>query len=300
MNTTRQKISSLKNKFLHKYGYCADPALPDWKNLENYYLHITESSYFLKATNQVCHNYLPTDVPMPHGVERLLGRGLKFCVQRARPPPKLNKTFRRFKNDVRRMAYFREHPPEDDGAVRYIPSLYLRSETEWRPSNKKVERCLAEFEKRLTEARARYQRTSLTNLLPREWRLLETLTTDDYHIVVEADKNLGGCILLRCTYISRAIKEHLGNRRVYLRLTKARAEQLLHIAHYKMVIFCAKWRERITPAEHSFLLESTRRYHGKMPKFRMSLKAHKTPWKMRPIVCCVGTALNNLSRWLDY
>jgi hypothetical protein len=32
----------------------------------------------------------------------------------------------------------------------------------------------------------------------------------------------------------------------------------------------------------------------------MSLKAHKTPWKMRPIVCCAGTFMNNLSRWLDY
>ena len=32
----------------------------------------------------------------------------------------------------------------------------------------------------------------------------------------------------------------------------------------------------------------------------MSLKAHKNPWKMRPIVCCAGTAMNNLSRWLDY
>jgi len=32
----------------------------------------------------------------------------------------------------------------------------------------------------------------------------------------------------------------------------------------------------------------------------MSLKAHKTPWKMRPIVCCAGTFINCLSRWLDY
>lgn len=32
----------------------------------------------------------------------------------------------------------------------------------------------------------------------------------------------------------------------------------------------------------------------------MSLKAHKTPWKMRPIVCCVGTFMNCLSCWLDY
>jgi hypothetical protein len=32
----------------------------------------------------------------------------------------------------------------------------------------------------------------------------------------------------------------------------------------------------------------------------MSLKAHKTPWKMRPIVCCVGTFMNAWSKWLDY
>ncbi|KAL7553244.1 hypothetical protein ACHAWF_016503 [Thalassiosira exigua] len=38
----------------------------------------------------------------------------------------------------------------------------------------------------------------------------------------------------------------------------------------------------------------------KPAKFRMSLKAHKTPWKMRPIVCCAGTMLNYLSGRLDY
>ena len=32
----------------------------------------------------------------------------------------------------------------------------------------------------------------------------------------------------------------------------------------------------------------------------MTPKVHKNPWKMRPIVCCCGTLLNYLSRWLDY
>ena len=32
----------------------------------------------------------------------------------------------------------------------------------------------------------------------------------------------------------------------------------------------------------------------------MSLKIHKNPWKMRPIVCSAGTFINNLSCWLDY
>ncbi|KAL7527719.1 hypothetical protein ACHAWF_002294 [Thalassiosira exigua] len=32
----------------------------------------------------------------------------------------------------------------------------------------------------------------------------------------------------------------------------------------------------------------------------MTLKAHNTPYKMRPIVCCTGTFINCLSKWLDH
>ncbi|KAL7527930.1 hypothetical protein ACHAWF_002366 [Thalassiosira exigua] len=32
----------------------------------------------------------------------------------------------------------------------------------------------------------------------------------------------------------------------------------------------------------------------------MSLKAHKTPYKMRPIICCADTYANFLSKWIDY
>ncbi|KAL7531605.1 hypothetical protein ACHAWF_003843 [Thalassiosira exigua] len=32
----------------------------------------------------------------------------------------------------------------------------------------------------------------------------------------------------------------------------------------------------------------------------MALKAHNTPYKMRPIVCCVGTFINCLSKWIDH
>ena len=32
----------------------------------------------------------------------------------------------------------------------------------------------------------------------------------------------------------------------------------------------------------------------------MTLKVHKDPWKMRPIVSCAGTFMNDWSKWLDY
>ena len=30
------------------------------------------------------------------------------------------------------------------------------------------------------------------------------------------------------------------------------------------------------------------------------MKVHKNPWKMRPIVCCGGTFMNDWSKWLDF
>eukprot|EP00956_Cyclotella_meneghiniana_P035166 scaffold112213_cov44-Cyclotella_meneghiniana.AAC.7 len=32
----------------------------------------------------------------------------------------------------------------------------------------------------------------------------------------------------------------------------------------------------------------------------MTCKVHKFPWKCRPIVCCAGTVINEVSKWLDY
>ena len=34
--------------------------------------------------------------------------------------------------------------------------------------------------------------------------------------------------------------------------------------------------------------------------FQMLRRRHQNPWKMRPIVCCLGTLINYLSRWLNH
>ena len=123
---------------------------------------------------------------------------------------------------------------------------------------------------------------------------------------METDKNIGGCILLRDTYIRRGVIEHLGNTQVYKPLSQQQANNHQQIIARKTSLFVLKWSNKedncdlLSKAEQNFLLESIRKYPDNMAKFRMSLKAHKSPWKMRPIVCCAGTMLNNLSRWLDY
>ncbi|KAL7544452.1 hypothetical protein ACHAWF_007831 [Thalassiosira exigua] len=50
----------------------------------------------------------------------------------------------------------------------------------------------------------------------------------------------------------------------------------------------------------TFLERALGTYLDKLARFRMSLEAHKTPWKTIPIVCYTGTLMNCLSYWLDY
>ena len=118
--------------------------------------------------------------------------------------------------------------------------------------------------------------------------------------MIEADKNLRGCIIDRETYIIQGILEHLGNKEVYQKLTKKEANKKPHGVRYKINLFLSKYKEDLSPVERNLLHEGLLKYHDKYPKFRMSAKVHKNLWKLRPIVCCAGITLNCLSHWLGY
>jgi len=242
---------------------------------------------------------------MPPGTKSLLGLGLNYCIQSPKSSNELDKTIERFKTDVRRVSFFVHNPPEenekDADTITYIPELYIKGT--WEPPKSvdpDVEKCIESFEHDLRLQQSRYNIPRPSNLQPRQWELSSTLKFHDMFIAIEADKNLGGCFLLRDTYIERGVKEHIGNTSVYKPLSKQQAKNLLRIINRKMSIFISKRQDDLSSAEFHFLWESMHKYADNMARFRMSLKAHKTPWKMRPIVCCAGTALNNLSRWLDY
>ncbi|EJK44842.1 hypothetical protein THAOC_36589 [Thalassiosira oceanica] len=56
----------------------------------------------------------------------------------------------------------------------------------------------------------------------------------------------------------------------------------------------------LTEADYIYL---NRAYgvEDRLARFRMTLKVHKIPNpKMRPIVCCAGTRMNHISKWLDF
>ena len=88
----------------------------------------------------------------------------------------------------------------------------------------------------------------------KQWTLAENLLTSDKHIVIEADKNLGGCILDRETYIKQGLLEHIGNKDVYKKLTKTQASQKMQIVRYKINIFLSKYQDDLSPAEWHYCL----------------------------------------------
>ncbi|KAL7527244.1 hypothetical protein ACHAXR_004739 [Thalassiosira sp. AJA248-18] len=161
---------------------------------------------------------------MPTGITSLLGLGLKYCIQMPRPTNKLSKTTDRLKNDIRRIYHFKYNPPENAGEITYIPELYLSAD--WQAPvcpDPQVEKALNSFVSSVANERGRYQQLKPSNLTPSHWKLIEKYKSNDQFIIIEADKNLGGCILLQDTYISRGISKHLSNRDVYQPLSKHEA-----------------------------------------------------------------------------
>ena len=122
---TENNIEKYKQQQSDIYGFCADPDQPSWKNIESYILQMPPYLYKSKIANMSCHNYCEPKSTMPSGIKSLLGMGLKYCIKVPRPTNKLSKTFDRFREDVRRIAFFKKHPPEDESS--YIAKLYIKS-----------------------------------------------------------------------------------------------------------------------------------------------------------------------------
>ena len=283
--------------------------------METYILQLTPLQFSTRITNVACHNYCVLR-PMPLRMKSLLGLGLKYCIKQPLPSNNWKQTLTRLKKDVHRIRFFKLHPPEEDDndEIRYIPGLYFKNEA-WEPSCKKcsakekcrvcktTDTCLANFERELLRRQSFYmKRPSISNITPNQRSLINDIKGNDDYIVIEADKNLGGAIMDVPIYTERGIKEHLGNKDVYKPVSKLFVKRRLQCLRYQIFVFTNKWRNRgiMSKAEDHYLNEACHRYGDKVARFRMSLKAHKNPYKMRPIVCCVGTFMNALSKWLDF
>lgn len=261
--------------------------------------------------NMACHNLLQRQA-MPAGTSNLLGLGLNYCLKSPSTTATTKLTFSRMASDVRRIYHLQNVDNGLDEA-NYIPKLYIKSEYTFPDAPANIEKALANFKSAVLQeqlARSRRKKPS-RNLSFRKWNLIQHFKDHDDIIIIEGDKNLGPCILDRSHYIVRGCQEHLASTRNYRQLTSQQAMTHQRGLQIQFRDWLGKFRPRfeqespvnyttISDAEATFLRRAYKKFPDKLARFRMTAKVHKTPYKFRPVVCCVGTFMNAWSQWLDY
>ena len=244
------------------------------------------------------HSSIITEKTPPPGIDSLLWNGLKYCIERPIPTPKLDTTLHRLTNDIRLKYFWRHHPTDDQD---YNPKLYIKSD--WNPpqASAAIETALKNFHTDIlfqTTANKR-QQIRQHNLLPSSRLLLRSLKTNQDFIILPTDKNLGPAILERDVYKRRCLQDHLLDTSTYTQLSHEDADGLLYLAQKKMEYIIKKYEPNLPTTELTYFqrcAHETRR----IPQFYCTPKVHKKPhWKTRPIVSCVNSRMGDLSKWVD-
>ena len=310
MNRADQVVGQYGELLKQQYGFLADPNLPIWKNVERRIGEMGMEEYCgSRMGNMACHNLLQLN-SLPVGTNTLLGLNLNYCIKPSTTTKTTTKTFERLTEDIRRIYAFSQSPPDDD---EYIPKLYIKSDWRFKSASREIEQALTNFRIAVQSEQLQLNQRCkpIRNLSYGKWNLIQSFRWNDHYIIVHGDKNLGPCILDRKIYIHKGCLEHLGNSVNYQSLSKERAFTCQRGLQYVFRAFISKYRPRteheeaadytcISQAEDTFLRRALKKYPDKLSRFRMTAKVHKSPYKMRPIVCCAGTFMNDWSKWLDY
>jgi hypothetical protein len=294
----KRKLNNYKKQIKKIYGYVADPNLPTWENAKNIIASTTSSTYFSKPKNLACHN-LCTKVP-PKNFQILLGLGLNYALKTPRVKNNTKTIMKRFRNDIRRKYFFQQRP-ENKEKEDYIPKLYLK--TSWEPpeANETIEECMDKLENKIEKLNnSKQKKLNTYNLTAQQQTLLNKFKNDKTYKIWPTDKNLGTAITETDNYIERALQDHLNDKETYQRLTKTQIKSIQANIKYKFDLFKSENIEKMSQAEHTDFKRAREQCEGKIAKFYLTAKVHKTPWKTRPVVASCGTLMNTISKWIDY
>ena len=109
--------------------------------------------FFTRPTNMVCHNLLRHNEIHPK-TPQLLGHDLNFCVKPSSTNNMTCHTFNRLEKDIRRFWALRGS--DDDGD--YNPSIYLKSDCDFKLAPIHIEHALKAFKIRVKQKLLQLQR----------------------------------------------------------------------------------------------------------------------------------------------
>ena len=112
---------------------------------------------------------------------------------------------------MRCRKYWKDNPPEETDEETYNPKLYIPSGKIFQHAGEKIEDAIDAFETNVRRAQAKFNQKHVKNISTRKCQLVISFRQHERYIMIEADKNLGPCILEQDTYIKRALEEHLCN-----------------------------------------------------------------------------------------
>lgn len=255
--------------------------------------------YFARPSNLAFHDLTPGKV-VPPAARSLLGLSLKFI-----PTPKvttcdLQPSFTRFERDLHIKAYF----AGDDSLISKLgmneaPKLYVRSN--WTPPPWEIPNAIIDRMKpfqRAMKTSFRYKRGT-SNLLPFQKRLLSHFQRDKSILIVNTDKGLGTAAQFHHLYIKDAVVGHLGDRRIYSRLSRLEANAAAKRIKTEIAKWIKRWSHELEDTTKKFLRHHLKANKDPFGYFYLLYKIHKTPYKTRPVCSGSGSLLHPLGMYID-
>jgi hypothetical protein len=284
-------------KCLESYGFIGDPEVPLWKNIEDVLGNMTKFEYFNRPQQMAYHNLCSEKQPL-QGIGITLGLGLKFCIQTKLPPSNLKSSFERFIQDIRKRYTFAGRIGDDTPK-----KIYIKSTTKFSPSEDHFEERIENFIRTLEHKKLRHLENSKpsTNLTKLQQQQLNLLRNNQDFIILNADKNLGPCILERDIYIKMVLREHLQSD-TYQNLDEAVALEAITNLRTNLVAILKANEKKLPSAENDYFIKSLKTTNHRIPQFYGMPKVHKNkiPIPLRPVVSQCGSLSAIVSTYIDF
>eukprot|EP00804_Cyclotella_cryptica_P011278 CCRYP_007766-RA/>CCRYP_007766-RA protein AED:0.33 eAED:0.05 QI:0/0/0/1/1/1/2/0/265 len=110
---------------------------------------------------------------------------------------------------------------------------------------------------------------------------------------------MGVTIFDRQKFIEQVLQEHLNNKQTYQNITDTIQDHIKDVSDL-FEEFYDTHKEALGKPILTFFDRSKGAHGDNIACFRATAKVHKTPIKLRPTVAKVGTAVESVSKWLDW